>query len=222
MPTNPGNSNSRDDDAQKNCPNDILHRWLHVFPQILQIPCFWKCVCMFLQCFPSKHGNLRICRHKTVPRHHVLQCFQFPYLQTLKNTAVDTVFFNFSMFQCRWPTQTYVQKILQNHCFFCNVFTMFSVLKHRHWNVFRHKVGPKHWFLQCFSMLWQPRTLQFPYLPKPLKTPLFTLFSSIFSCSNAADQPKHIYKNPSKTLFFLQCFYNVFRHKTPSFTRFSA
>ena len=62
-------------------------------------------------------------------------------------------------------------------------------------------------FIQCF---------QLPYLPKPLKTPLFTLFSSIFPCSNAAGQLKHIYKKPSKTLFFtvfLHSFYNVFRQK---------
>ena len=39
------------------------------FHKILQTPCFLKCVCMFLQCFPSKHGNLHICRHKTVPKH---------------------------------------------------------------------------------------------------------------------------------------------------------
>ena len=86
---------------------------------------------MFLQCFPSKHGNLHMCHHKSVPKHHFLQCFQFP----------------------------------------------------------------------C--------------LPKPLKTPLFTLFSSIFPCANAAGQLKHIYKNNSKTLvfynvgpkhWFLQCF----------------
>ena len=50
------------------------------FHKILQIPCFWKCVCMFLQCFLSKHGNLHICRLKTVPKHHFLQCVQLPYL----------------------------------------------------------------------------------------------------------------------------------------------
>ena len=93
---------------QKNCPNDILHRYLNFFHKILQSPCFLKCVCMFLQCVPSKHGNLHICHHKTVPKH--------------------------------------------------NFFTMF----------------------------------QFPHFPEPLKTPLFTLFSSILPCSNAAGQLKHI------------------------------
>ena len=57
------------------------------------------------------------------------------------------------------------------------------------------------------------KNLQFPDLPKPLKTPLFTLFSSIFACANAAGQLKHIYKNHSKTLFFFQCFYIFFRQK---------
>ena len=35
---------------------------------------------MFLQWFPSKHGTLHFCRHKTGRKHHVRQCFQFPYL----------------------------------------------------------------------------------------------------------------------------------------------
>ena len=92
------------------------------FHKILQSPCFSKCVCMFLQWFPSKHGNLHICRHKTVPKHHFLQCFQFP----------------------------------------------------------------------C--------------LPKPLKTPLFTPFSSIFPCANAAGQLKHIYKKSFKNIVFFSVF----------------
>ena len=92
------------------------------FHKILQSPCFSQCVCMFLQWFPSKHGNLHICRHKTVPKHHFLQCFQFP----------------------------------------------------------------------C--------------LPKPLKTPLFTRFSSIFPCSNAAGQLKHIHKKSFKNIVFFSVF----------------
>ena len=51
-------------------------------------------------------------------------------------------------------------------------------------------------------------------LPKPLKTPLFTLFSSIFPCANAAGQLKHMYKKSvQKHCFFFQCFYNMFRRK---------
>ena len=61
------------------------------FHKILQIPCFLKCVCMFLQCFPSKHGNLHICRHKTAPKHYVLQCFQFPCLPKPLKTPLFTL-----------------------------------------------------------------------------------------------------------------------------------
>ena len=43
-------------------------------------PAFFGCVSVFLQWFPSKHGTLRFCRHKTGRKHHVRQCFQFPYL----------------------------------------------------------------------------------------------------------------------------------------------
>ena len=69
----------------------------------IQILCFLKCVCMFLQCFPSKHGNLHMCHHKSVPKHNFLTFFtMFPIPlspQTLENSAIYTVFFNFSM----WP-----------------------------------------------------------------------------------------------------------------------
>ena len=45
--------------------------------------------------------------------------------------------------------------------------------------------------------------------PQPLKIPLFTVFSSIFPCSNAGSQLNIYIRNPSKTLFltvFFQCF----------------
>ena len=64
-------------------------------------PVFFECVSMFLQWFPSKHGTLHFCRHKTGRKHHVRQCFQFPGLPTVENTAIYSVFFNFSMCQCR-------------------------------------------------------------------------------------------------------------------------
>ena len=64
-------------------------------------PVFFECVSMFLQWFPSKHGTLHFCRHKTGRKHHVRQCFQFLISPTVENTAIYSVFFNFSMFQCR-------------------------------------------------------------------------------------------------------------------------
>ena len=39
-------------------------------------PVFFECVSMFLQWFPSKHGTLHFCRHKTGRKHHVRQCCQ--------------------------------------------------------------------------------------------------------------------------------------------------
>ena len=56
-------------------------------------------------------------------------------------------------------------------------------------------------------MLWHQKNIQFPDLLKPLKTPLFTLFSSIFPCANAAGQLKHIYKKTFKNIVLFQCFY---------------
>ena len=67
-------------------------------------PVFCECVSMFLQWFPSKHGTLHFCRHKTGRKHHVRQCFQFPYLPTVENIAI-TVFLQFFQCQCRSQLQ---------------------------------------------------------------------------------------------------------------------
>ena len=55
-------------------------------------PVFFECVSMFLQWFPSKHGTLHFCRHKTGRKHHVRQCFQFPYLPNRFWSRCETVF----------------------------------------------------------------------------------------------------------------------------------
>ena len=123
---------------------------------------------VFLHFFRQKRRNLKVFRLKVGPKHWFLQCFQgfgikkssMPWSpQTLENTAIYTVFFNFSMCQCRWPTQTYIQKIVQKHCFFQCLY-IFSRQKRRNLHVFRLKVGPKHWFFAVFSMLWHPKTIQ--------------------------------------------------------------
>ena len=110
--------------------------------------------------------------------------------QTLENTAIYTVFFNFSMFQCRWPTQTYVQKMLQKHCFL-QCFYNVPRQKHRNLHVFRHKVGPKHWFLQCF---------QCSGIQKLFKISLFTVFfhfCPFFHCRKPTKMTRNSISIPS-------------------------
>ena len=140
--------------------------------KIRQKHCFFQC---FYNVFRGKHRNLRGFRHKVGPKQWFLQCFQgsgikkssMPWSpQTLENTAIYTVFFNFSICQCRWPTQTYIQKIVQKHCFLQCFLHLFRQ-KRRNLHVFRLKVGPKHWFLQCF---------QCSGIQKPFKISLFTVF----------------------------------------------
>ena len=70
--------------------------------------------------------------------------------QTFENTAIYSVFLSFLMFQCCWPTQTYVQEILPKHGF-SQCFYNVSHQKHGNSHVFGNEVGPKHWFLQCFQ-----------------------------------------------------------------------
>ena len=44
--------------------------------------------------------------------------------------------------------------------------------------------------------------LPIPLSPQPLKIPLFTVFSSIFPCSNAGSQLQHIYKKSFQNIVF--------------------
>ena len=82
--------------------------------------------------------------------------------QTLENTAIYTVFFNFSMPLANSNYTNNPSKPFFFQCFY-NVFRQ----KHRNLHVFRHKVGPKQWFLQCF---------QCSGIQKPFKISLFTVF----------------------------------------------
>ena len=99
----------------------------------------------------------------------------------------------------------FFHRILQIPCFltcvacFCNVFLQDTVIY-----TFVAIKPFQNSFLQCF---------QFPCLPEPLKTPLFTLCSSIFPCANAAGQLKHIYKKSFKNIVCFQCFCIFFRQK---------
>ena len=76
---------------------------------------FWSVFAWFC------NGNLHICHHKSVPKHNFLQCFKFPCLPKPLKTPLFTLFS--SNFPC-WPTQTYIQKILQQ-CFFNSVLQYF-------------------------------------------------------------------------------------------------
>ena len=161
-----GFSNSHDGDAQKNCPNDILHRYLQFFHTILQSRVFWSvfaCFCnvflqntviyIFVAIKPFQNIMFYNVSNSLVSpnpwKHRYLHCFlQFFHVpMPLANSNIYT-------------------KNLSKHCFlrlFYNVFRQ----KHRKLHVFRHKVGPKHWFLQCF---------QCSGIQKLFKISLFTVF----------------------------------------------
>ena len=133
------------------------------FHKIIQIPCFLKCVCMFLQRFPSKHGNLHICRQKTVPK-LIFTMFPSPLSpQTLENAAIYTVFFNFSICQCRWPTQTYIQKSFKKHCFF-HSFYIFSVKNIVIYTFFGLKSVQNTGFCSVFNALASKNHSRYRYL----------------------------------------------------------
>ena len=83
--------------------------------------------------------------------------------QSLENTAIYTVFFNFSMFQCRWPTQTHIHKILQKHCFF-NVFTFCSVKNTVSYTFFGIKSVQNIGFCSVFNALAAKNHSKYRYL----------------------------------------------------------
>ena len=64
-------------------------------------PVFYECVSMFLQWFPSKHGTLHFCRPKPVENIMFDNASNSLISPTVENTAIYSVFFNFSMCQCR-------------------------------------------------------------------------------------------------------------------------
>ena len=145
------------------------HRRLPCLPKPLKTPLFTLCSsivpcwptqtyiqkviqkhCFFLQCFYNvvhrKHRNLRVFRHE--------------------NIVIYTVFFHFSMCQCRWPTQTYIQQILQNivlfQCFYIFfvkntvIYTFFGLKSVQNtgfcsvFNALASKNHSKYGYFRCF------------------------------------------------------------------------
>ena len=165
------------------------------FHKILQYPYFLKCVCMFLQCFPPKHGNVHICRHKSIPKRH---------FYNVSNSLVTPNPWKHRYLQCflqffhAGPLKHLYKKSFKN-IVVCSVFTVFSVKTTVIYTFFGIKSVQSTGFcsFQCSGIQKTFNSL--------LSTPLFTMFSSIFPCSNAAGQLKHMY----------ECFFTVF------FTMFS-
>ena len=107
----------------------------------------------------------------------------------------------------------HIYKKLGQNIVFCSVFTMCSVENTVIYAVFGIKSVQNSGFCSVFKAL-ASKKIQCRDLPKPLKTQLFTLFSSIFPCANAAGQLKHIYKKSFKNIVSCSVF-TFFPSKTP-------
>ena len=95
--------------------------------------------------------------------------------QNFENTAIHSVFFNFSMFQCRWPIQTYIQEIHPKHCF---SHCFFEVYQQKHKNLF------------CFFAIKPVQNTSF-CIQRPFRVSLFKCFFSLFAgFSVAGSLPK--------------------------------
>ena len=129
-----------------------------------------------------------------------LQCFQFPHFPKSLKTPLFTLF-NFSMFQCRWPTPTHIQKILRKHCF----FTMFSVE-----NTVIYFFGIKSVQNTGFCSVFNAVASKSPSIPLSPQTFENTAIYIVFFNFSMLT---YIHKILQKKHCFLQCFCNVFRQK---------
>ena len=177
---------------------------------------------MFLQWFPSKHGTLHFCRHKTGRKHHVRQCFQFPYLPNRWKYRYLQCFLQFfhvpmpvanSNIYIRNPSKTLFLTVFSNvssqtdghlHVFchkgsksfqniaFDSVFVMFPVKHTVIYTFFAITSVQKHLFLQCF---------QCPGIQKPCKFLLCTMFFfhfwPFFHCRKATKMTPNSISIPS-------------------------
>ena len=160
-------------------------------------PVFFECVSMFLQWLPSKHGTLHFCRHKTGRKHHVRQCFQFPYLPKI---PLFTLFS--SIFPCAnagSQLQHIYKKSFQN-IVFDSVFSNVSSQTDGNLDVFCHK-GSKSFqniaFDSVFVMFPVKHTVIYTFFA--ITSVQNTCFCSVFNALAS--------KNLAKSCY-VQCFFH--------------
>ena len=165
-------------------------------------PVFFECVSMFLQWFPSKHGTLHFCRHKTGRKHHVRQCFRFPYLPQPLKIPLFTVFSSF--FPCSNAgsqlQHIYIYKKSFQTIVFDSVFSNVSSQTDGNLHVFCHR-GSKSFqhiaFDSVFVMLPVKHTVIYTFFA--ITSVQNTCFCSVFNALAS--------KNPAKSCY-VQCFFS--------------
>ena len=167
-------------------------------------PVFFECVSMFLQWFPSKHGTLHFCRHKTGRKHHVRQCFQFPYLPNrwkYRYWQCFLQFFHVPMPVANSNIYIYIYKKSFQNIVFDSVFPMFPVKQQTViYTFFCHK-GSKSFqniaFDSVFVMFPVKHTVIYTFFA--ITSVQNTCFCSVFNALAS--------KNPAKSCY-VQCFFH--------------
>ena len=162
-------------------------------------PVFFECVSMFLQWFPSKHGTLHFCRHKTGRKHHVRQCFQFPYLPNRWKYRYLQCFRQFFHVPMPVANSNIYKKTFQN-IVFDKCFSNVSSQTDGNLHVFSHK-GSKSFqniaFDSVFVMFPVKHTVIYTFFAKT--SVQNTCFCSVFNALAS--------KNPAKSCY-VQCFFH--------------
>ena len=164
-------------------------------------PVFFECVSMFLQWFPSKHGTLHFCRHKTGRTHHVRQCFQFPYLPNRRKYRYLPCFLQF--FHVPMPVANSNIYIYIYKKSFQNIFWQcFS-------NVSSQTDGNLHVFCNKGSKSFQNIAFDSVLVMFPVKHTVIYTFFAITSVQNTCFCSVFnalASKNPAKSCY-VQCFF---------------
>ena len=156
-------------------------------------PVFFECVSMFLQWFPSNYTFVAIKPVENIMFDNASNSLISP---TVENTAIYSVFFNFSMFQCRSQLQYIYKKSLQNIVF----DSVFPIQTDGNLHVFCHK-GSKSFqniaFDSVFVMLPVKQTVIYTFFA--ITSVQNTCFCSVLNALAS--------KNPAKSCY-VPCFFH--------------
>ena len=170
-------------------------------------PVFFECVSMFLQWFPSKHGTLHFCRHKTGRKHHGSTMLPPPPIplspQPLKIPLFTVFSSNFPCANAGSQLQPYIlYMFFFQNIVFDSVFPMFPVKQTVIYTFFCHK-GSKSFQNIAFDSVF----VMFPvkhtviYTCFAITSVQNTCFCSVFNALAS--------KNPAKSCY-VQCFFFIF------------
>ena len=146
---------------RKTVQKNIFRRYLHLFS--IKIPCFLNVFAWF--CNGFLQSTVHVCCHKTVPKHHVLQCIQFLYyLPRPLKIALFSCFLQFLHVPLPIANSNIYKKSFQNIFFFQCVFVFFPGKDTVIYTFLAIKSVQNTSFCSVFNALASKNTSEYRYL----------------------------------------------------------